>query len=193
MFRIDFRQRLEDHCGLLILVKPVGYIGSKRFDNVLNEIALYSRAQVPNSTRTLRLRYARRISPVYVEWSNFHAHRKVLGLICVAKCADVAEIDKLGPKMKELQTQFGTTLLDSRCFVLGCAADSQARVPKEFVLLSEDSFSEDLESHLAEFVASLFNVLESKRLTKLSDKAEKASHIFAPVEYDPSGMEFDSR
>ena len=193
MLRIDFRQSFEDHCGILILVKPVGYIGDKRFDNVFSEITKYTRAQVPNSTRTLHLRYSKRISPMYIEWSNFHAHRKVLGLICVAKCTDVAEIGKLEPKIGELHTQFSTTLLDSRCFVFGCQADNETKEPKQFVLIHEDDFSAQLERHLAEFIASLFNVLESKRLTKLTDKAEKVSHIFAPVEQDPGGLEFDSR
>lgn len=193
MLKIDFGQSLNDHRAILILVKPVGYIGEKTFGNAFQEICQYSHAQVPNTTRTLQLKYAQQISPQFIEWSSFHSHRRVLGLICVAKCTDPRETDKLVGKINDLKSQFDSTLLDSRCFVLGCKNDDEARVRKNFVIINEQNTQEEIERNMAEFVASLFNVLESKRISKLSEKPDKVAIMYAPVEPDPYNGGEDSR
>lgn len=193
MLKIDFGQSLNDHKSLLLLVKPVGYIGDKSFSQIYQEICQYRRAQVPNTTRSLHLKYAQQILPQFIEWSTFHSHRRVLGLICVAKCTDLKELEKLSGKINDLKSQFNSTLLDSRCFVIGCKSDDQTSVKKDFVVLNEENISKDIETNMAEFVASLFNVLESKRISKLSEKPDKMVLLYAPVEIDSTVTGEDNR
>ncbi|XP_067624858.1 protein brunelleschi isoform X2 [Eurosta solidaginis] len=62
-----------------------------------------------------------------------------------------------------------------------------------FFYREQDSCA-DLESHIAEFVNALFWVLESKRLDRSREKAEKMSMLFAPLEKrDFVGLDMDSR
>lgn len=193
MLRVDFGQSLLDHRGVLILVQPVGYIGDKPFRAIYDEISGYRRAQVPNTTRILHLRYSKRVTPQFIEWGNFHFHRRVLGLICVGKCSEINEVAKLEKPVNEIKNPFSAILLNTRCFVFGCKSTKHAKVRKDFALISGEDHSRDLQSNLAEFVASLFNVLESKRLSKLSEKVDKIVLIHAPVEHETFGGENDNR
>ncbi|XP_054742019.1 protein brunelleschi [Anastrepha obliqua] len=62
-----------------------------------------------------------------------------------------------------------------------------------FFYREQDSCS-DLESHIAEFIHSLFWVLESKRLDRSREKVEKVSLLLAPIEKrDFVGLDMDSR
>ena len=191
MLRVDFNQSLLDHCGVLIFVQPVGYIGDKPFRAIYDEISRYRRAQVPNTTRTLHLRYSKRVTPQFTEWGNFHFHRRVLGLICVGKCSEISEVEKLERPVNEIKNPFSAILLNTRCFVFGCKSNDDVKIRKDFALIGDHST--DLQDNLAEFVASLFNVLESKRLGKLSEKVDKIVLIQAPVEHETFGGENDSR
>ena len=193
MLRVDFGQSLLDHCGVLILVQPVGYIGDKKFKAIYDEISTYRRAQVPNTTRTLNLRYTKRITPQFIEWGNFHFHRRVLGLICVGRCSEISEVEKLEKSINEIKNPFSAILLNTRCFVFGCKSSDEAKIRKDISLIGGEDHSEDLQSNLAEFVATLFNVLESKRLSKLSEKIDKITLIQAPVEHEVFGGENDNR
>ncbi|PFX14220.1 trafficking protein particle complex subunit 9-like [Stylophora pistillata] len=193
MLRIDFGQSLLDHSGVLILVQPVGYIGDKRFKAIFDEISTYRTAQVPNTTRTLNLRYSKRVSPQFIEWGNFHFHKRVLGLICVGRCTEISEVEKLEKAINEIKNPFSAILLNTRCFVFGCKSNDESKIRKDFALIRGEDHSEDLQSNLAEFVASLFNVLESKRISKLSEKIDKITLIQAPVEHEVFGGENDSR
>ena len=193
MIKIDFSQSLHDHRGILILVKPIGYIGETKFRHVFDDIAKCRRAQVPNTTRSLALRYSKHIYPSYSEWGTFQVHRKVLGLICVAKCSEVAELGKIQKQFDELKSYYRETLLDTRCFVLGCKAAEDAKISKGFVLVADEYTLDELEKQFAEFAASLFNILESKRIGKLSEKADKISLISAPLEQELISNDPDNR
>ncbi|KAK2547858.1 Trafficking protein particle complex subunit 9 [Acropora cervicornis] len=193
MLRIDFGQSLFDHCGVLILVQPVGYIGDKPFKSIYDEISGYRTAQVPNTTRRLLLRYAKRVTPQFLEWGNFHLHKRVLGLICVGKCSEVSEVEKLENAVNEIKNPFSAILFNTRCFVFGCKSTNDVKVRKDFALIGGEDPSRDLQNNLAEFVASLFNVLESKRLSKLSEKIDKIVLIKTHVEHESLGGENDSR
>ena len=195
MLKVDFGQSLLDHCGILILVQPVGYIGDKKFKGIYDEISSYSRAQVPNTTRTLHLKYkcSKRVTPPFFEWGSFHFHKRVLGLVCVAKCSEIAEVEKLEKPINELKNHLSPILLNARCFVFGCKSSDGGKIRKDFVVIGGQDHSKELENSLAEFVASLFNVLESKRLSILSENVERFSLIQAPIEQEFSGSENDSR
>lgn len=193
MLRVDFGQSLLDHCGVLILVQPVGYIGDKQFRAFYEEISQYQRAQVPNTTRTLHLRYSKRVTPQFIEWGNFHFHKRVLGLICVGKCSEINEVEKLEKPVNEIKNPFSAILLNTRCFVFGCKSGGDVKVRKDFALIRGEDHCQDLQNNLADFVASLFNVLESKRLSKLSEKVDKILLIQAPVEQESFGGENDNR
>ena len=191
MIKIDFNQSLHDHRGILILVKPIGYIGQNKFRHIFDEISKCKHAQVPNTTRTLALRYSEHIYSSNIDWGTFQVHRKALGLICVAKCSEVTELGKLQKQFDEPKSHYRETLLDSRCFVLGCKISEDAKINKGFVLISDENATEELHEHFAEFAASLFHVLESKRLGKLSEKPDKM--INAPLEHEPINNEPDNR
>lgn len=193
MLRVDFGQSLLDHCGVLILVQPVGYIGDKQFRAFYEEISQYRRAQVPNTTRTLHLRYSKRVTPQFIEWGNFHFHKRVLGLICVGKCSEINEVEKLEKPVNEIKNPFSAILLNTRCFVFGCKSGGDVKIRKDFALIRGEDHCQDLQNNLADFVASLFNVLESKRLSKLSEKVDKILLIQAPVEQESFGGENDNR
>lgn len=193
MIKIDFNHSLHDHRGILILVKPIGYIGESKVRHVFDEIAKCKHAQVPNTTRSLALRYSKHIYPCNIEWGTFQVHRKVLGLICVAKCSEVSELGKLQKQFEESKSHYRETLLDSRCFVFGCKTAEDAKINKGFVLVSDERATEELQKHFAEFAASLFNILESKRLGKLSEKGDKFPLINAPLEPESISSEPDSR
>ena len=83
--------------------------------------------------------------------------------------------------------------MNTRCFVFGCQSNDESKIRKDFALIRGEDHSGDLQSNLAEFVASLFNVLESKRISKLSEKIDKITLIQAPVEHEVFGGENDSR
>jgi len=77
--------------------------------------------------------------------------------------------------------------------VFGCKSTDDVKIRKDFALIGGEDHTKSLQNNLADFVASLFNVLESKRLSKLSEKVDKIVLIQAPVEHETFGAENDSR
>ena len=100
---------------------------------------------------------------------------------------------KNSKQFDELKSHYRETLLDTRCFVLGCKAAEDAKISKGFVLVADEYTLDELEKQFAEFAASLFNILESKRIGKLSEKADKISLISAPLEQELISNDPDNR
>jgi len=111
----------------------------------------------------------------------------------VGRCSEISEVEKLEKSINEIKNPFSAILLNTRCFVFGCKSSDEAKIRKDVALIRGEDHSEDLQSNLAEFVATLFNVLESKRFSKLSEKIDKITLIQAPVEHEVFGGENDSR
>ncbi|XP_078584497.1 trafficking protein particle complex subunit 9-like isoform X3 [Branchiostoma floridae x Branchiostoma japonicum] len=193
----DYEQTAEDHQAVLVVVKPAGQINAKTFNHIFDRITRCRHVRLPDSQRSFCLRY-KKSSPVENNvWGEFQAHRKVMGLLVVGKCATAADTGAIQERYNLLKELYGSTLYDSRCLIFGMKQENGTNAKTNMVYYSsvEDSFS--LDETVREFAASLFWVLESKRLQAerlASDKSEKLPLLLAPFEKkDLIGIDTETR
>ncbi|CAH1247732.1 TRAPPC9 [Branchiostoma lanceolatum] len=193
----DYEQTAEDHQAVLVVVKPAGQINAKTFNHIFDRISRCRYVRLPDSQRSFCLRY-KKSSPVENNvWGEFQAHRKVMGLLVVGKSATAADTGAVQERYNLLKELYASTLYDSRCLIFGMKQENGTNAKTNMVYYSsvEESFS--LDETVREFAASLFWVLESKRLQAerlASDKSEKLPLLLAPFEKkDLIGIDTETR
>ena len=124
-FTVDFSLTSADHSRLPVVVVPLGELSAPLFSSMLDALASCPSFQVTDAkgpclvsfkffTSTSLPRWAQSCE----DWSEFTAHKQVLGIIAVSQCMDKEEFD-------EVATQFRTKcaatpgMCDARCLVFG--------------------------------------------------------------------------
>lgn len=68
--------------------------------------------------RTIRIRFKQSYSIEENDWGDFQAHRKLIGLITVARSLNQNEIESIIELHKTIHDTYNNTLFDSRCFII---------------------------------------------------------------------------
>lgn len=185
MLRIDFGQSFVDQRSILVLIKKLGSVREDEFSQLFHDISQLRTVELPNS-RTVYLRYTRHISHQFVEWGSFHTHKKLLGILSIARCSADKDFSSIKTAHEALKTWYSNTTLDSRCFLLGYEKpkDEEKRKYGEFIFLNADNLMKEIENEVANYAMSLFLVLESKRMDKTLEKPEKVTLLRSPLDAD---------
>ena len=190
MLRIDFNQRFLDHRSILVFVKKLGAITEPEFSELFDDISQLRTVQLPDG-RTVHLRYTRHISHQFIEWGSFHMHKKLLGILSVAKLLD-DDVTSVKTAHESLKTWYGNTALHSCCFVLGCQNVPDDNRDREFVFINKDNIMKEIESQVADYALKLFLVLEGKKMDKSLEKPEKFAFLRSPLDGEIS-LDADNR
>ncbi|KAL1123080.1 hypothetical protein AAG570_002168 [Ranatra chinensis] len=202
----DYEQTAHHHASLLILVKHLGEeLSNKSFSKVFERINKINSIKIADSNGVQRNVWARFIKEYPVgnnDWGDFQTHRRLLGLITVAKCKTQIDLNETCRVHESLKVKYTQTLYDSRCVVFGVNDGPDTPVfstPSNFksqalFFASDGEESASLEENLSEFLSSLFWVLESKRHERSREKIERVSLLLAPFERkDFVGLDMESR
>lgn len=68
--------------------------------------------------RTIRLRFKQSYSIENNNWGDFQAHRRLVGLITIARSFNDNEIESICELHNTIRDTYADTLFDSRCFVI---------------------------------------------------------------------------
>ena len=173
-----------------MFVRKLGAVTESEFSELFEDISQLRTVQLPNG-RTFHLRYTRHISEEFIDWGSFHMHKKLLGILSVARLLD-DNISTVKTAHENLKTWVGNTALHSRCFILGCENTSEDKRDREFVFLNKDNIMKEIETQVADYALALFLVLESKRMDKSLEKPEKFAFLRSPLDGEMSN-DADSR
>lgn len=200
MSQPDYEQTAYDHAAILVLLKQVGSPLKPKVMGKLSDriVKCGNRFTVVDSNSTAREIFARFVKEHPVEnneFGNFQTHRKLLGMITFGKYENQIELDELCRQHESLKVKYHATLFDSRAVFMGPVVTDQVgallkppptyKTPENFktnALFYGDESCSDLESHVLEFLNSLFYVLESKRLERTKEKPDKLTMLTAPFE-----------
>ena len=140
---VDFSLTSADHSRLPVMVVPLGELNAPLFSSMLEALDSCPAFQVSDvkgpcfvsfkfftSTALPRWAHSR------VDWSEFAAHKKVLGVIAVCQCMDEEEFEDVSARFR---TTCAATpgICDSRCLVFGPeqALSHLVDIRKGFVLV----------------------------------------------------------
>ncbi|XP_044738688.1 protein brunelleschi [Chrysoperla carnea] len=219
----DYEQISHDHAAVLILVRQIGtQLKTKTFSRLFERILRCNCHKITDSSGQVRevwIRYVKEYPVENNDWGDFQTHRKLLGLISLGKYDSQQELNEICRVHESLKVKYTSTLFDTRCILFGPSeppglTDGE-KLEKDIDNLNEEEkktfqtpsnfktrafFYNDgdpcveLETHLSEFVNSLFWVLESKRLERSREKIERVSLLLAPFEKkDFVGLDLESR
>lgn len=139
------------------------------------------------------------------DWGDFQTHRRLLGLVSIGKFDIQTELNELCRQHESLKVRYGSTLYESRAIFFGPSATDSGQneletfnTPSNFksqvFFYPENSQCDDLENNVEDFINALFWVLESKRLERSREKAEKCNLLTAPFEKrEVVGLDMESR
>lgn len=194
----DYNQRAEDHQSLLVLIKPFGQPKAHSFSRVVERIVSVTYVPAPQPKRHVWLRYKKIVHIENSDWGEFQGHRQITGLICLGKASSEIELAKIYASHDTLKSKYSNTLYDSRCFIFGMQKEEAEKtsygVPPGVFFFDNAEDCEQLEDRVKDFAASLFWVLESKRLERVKDRGDKLPLLMVPFEKkDMVGIDTESR
>lgn len=218
----DYEQYSHDHAALLVLVRSIGsQLKPKNFSRIFDKIAKITNIKITDSTgqvRTILVRYIKDHPLENNDWGDFQTHRRLLGLISIAKYDSQQELNEICRVHESLKVKYTSTLFDSRCVLFGPTSEvpileTEKKIDKASSDEENDRYTTptnfktrilhyhidndpcaDLEGQISEFINSLFWVLESKRLERSREKLERVSLLLAPFEKkDFVGLDMESR
>ena len=125
MSSVDFKQEAKHHGFIHIAVKDLGEEPGSFFGNVLKALAELPPIQLVEPKGTvLFLRFLNSLElPPWalggLKWSDFCAHKQILGVLGVSKCYDLDDLDNVLAGFKLYTANFKSSLCQSRCFIYG--------------------------------------------------------------------------
>ena len=199
----DFCQDAQDHARLFVYVTALGETSGSLYGAVVE--ALHDFPPIrrgPTSYVFLRFlnqlpRWARGGQP----WQDFQPYKQVLGVLAIAQCRDVEDLDMIEPAFRQVCARFSGTLRDSRCVVYG----SKACLGKMMESLSHFSLVEfdyqrafsaqpavkkpELERIVRELANSIYGALQT-RIGDLTKELE-SGRVLRPLRSPLDGKEFE--
>ncbi|EDV20405.1 uncharacterized protein TRIADDRAFT_31873 [Trichoplax adhaerens] len=191
MAGIDFSQTTFDHRCMLVLVLPVGNIPRQQFQRIYTLLrSRYQRVSLPNANRVVRLKFVQNVHAHESRiWGTLHMHKHVLGLFCIGDLTKTNDqFAQLNQKFQDTLTQYSETLFDSRFIIM---TDQSLPDQTEAIVINLQNYQHVLSTAIPEFGASLFWILDSKRVEKLNEKPDKMTMLKISLEND-SGSQDDS-
>ncbi|KAH8249066.1 hypothetical protein KR032_005610 [Drosophila birchii] len=221
MSRPDYEQSALHHSCLLVLLRGVGPSRARVLQRAFEKVRRVSHIRVNDSAgnpRSIWIRFVHDHPVEHNDWGDFQTHRRLLGLITIGRFDNQTELNELCRQHESLKVRYGSTLYESRAIFFGpddpsldTIGEGQApltaggrRLQDEFTTPSnfrsqaffyrEQDSCADLESRIGDFASALFWVLESRRLERSREKADKVSLLLAPFEKrDFVGLDMESR
>lgn len=219
--RPDYEQSALHHSCLLVLLRGVGPSRARVLQRAFEKVRRVNHIRVNDSSghpRSIWIRFVHDHPVEHNDWGDFQTHRRLLGLVTIGKFDSQIELNELCRQHESLKVRYGSTLYESRAIffgpdeqpletigeVLGPPAAGGRRLQDEFTTPSnfkaqaffyrEQDSCADLESRIGDFASALFWVLESRRLERSREKADKVSLLLAPFEKrDFVGLDMESR
>lgn len=98
-------------------------MNSKLFNQIYDRLTQVYEFKITDSKgsefeRVIRLRYKQSYSIENNNWSDFQAHRRLIGLITVARSFHDNEIESICELHKTIRDTYTNTLFDSKCFII---------------------------------------------------------------------------
>ena len=200
MLRYNFRPSLVDHAQILILVRSFYNCSDQDHNFVLRKLGVFSYATIKDSDRRLLLRFTKGYNRDVLEWGRIQLHRRPLGFIGVACLSNdpvqqPKDYDRIVHRFDNLISQYESFLYDSRCIIVGPENPSLDNLRKDIIYLpiTELDITEGFEKAVTEFISSLFVILESKRVEKISENFERMVMPSAPCEQEQTISDADTR
>ncbi|EDV31426.1 uncharacterized protein Dana_GF14556 [Drosophila ananassae] len=222
MSRPDYEQSALHHGCLLVLLRGVGPSRARILQRAFEKVRRVSHIRVNDSSgnpRSIWIRFVHDHPVEHNDWGDFQTHRRLLGLITIGKFDNQTELNELCRQHESLKVRYGSTLYESRAIFFGpdepplkTIGEAQESAPAPVARRLQDDFTTpsnfksqaffyreqdscaDLESRISDFASALFWVLESRRLERSREKADKVSLLLAPFEKrDFVGLDMESR
>ena len=200
MMRYNFRPNLTDHAQVQILVRPFFNSSEQDFTFVLNKLQTFTHANIEDDERKILLKFTKGHSRESFEWGRLQLHRRPLGFVGVARISSdpgmqAKDYAKIETRFGNLISQYDSYLFDSRCIIIGPENHQIPVLRKDMIYLAEtdDGISSNLIDSISDFVTSIYVILESKRVEKISENFERMVLPTAPNESDSVSGDMDSR
>jgi len=200
MLRYNFRPNLLDHAHILILVRSFYNCSDQDHNFALRKLSVFSHAIIKDSERRLLLKFTKGLNRDLLEWGRIQLHRRPLGFIGVARLSDdptqqPKDYEKIVHRFDNLISQYESFLFDSRCIIVGPEnpAINNARKDVIYLPLTDMEIGDGFLQAITEFVSSLFVILESKRVEKVSENFDRMVMPTAPCEQEQTVSDTDTR
>lgn len=96
----------------------------------LNELKIINN-KIVGFERNIRIRYKQSYSIEDNDWGDFQAHRKLVGLITVARSFNKNEIESISELHKTIHDTYNNTLFDSKCFIIQSLDSTESTTESE--------------------------------------------------------------
>ena len=200
MIRFNFRPHLVDHTQITVLVRPFFNTSDQDYTFVLKKLATFTHARVQDCDRNILIKFSKGYSRDHFEWGRFQVHRRPLGFIGVARLSadpiqQSKDYDKIEHRFDNLISQYDSYLFDSRCIIIG-PKDPNLTINRKdmfYLPLTEQDISVDLLNFISDFTTSIFVILESKRVDKISENCDRMILPTAPIEQEQTVTDSDTR
>uniref|UniRef100_A0A8R1TQI6 Uncharacterized protein n=1 Tax=Onchocerca volvulus TaxID=6282 RepID=A0A8R1TQI6_ONCVO len=194
--------RVEDHCRVLIYIKQFGPRSPALFNCLLERLQRVQCLQVSdNPKRIFVADFSVTINADLIKFGELQAHRRIIGFIGVIQApvedekaelsqqlsdVNIAEDHRASisnrrsyfAKIKEqydsVKTEYASTIVDSRCIVIGYSEESIKGLcsSRELFCFKTLDDADSLEIGIRDFLRSIYYVLESRRLDLSFEKLE---------------------
>lgn len=101
----------------------------------LNELTITNN-KIAGFERIIRVRYKQSYSIEENDWGDFQTHRKLVGLITVARSFHRNEIESISELHKTIHDTYNNTLLDSKCFIIKSTNELKTNTEKVGIQLN---------------------------------------------------------
>lgn len=199
MMRYNFKPCLADHAQLLILVRPFFNASDRDFNFILKKLSFIKYAQLEGCERHVSLKFTKGYNRESLEWGRLQLHRRPLGFIGVARLSSDPvqqgqDYMKIETRFANLISQYESYLFDSRCIIIGPAKHGAQITRSDMMYISDlkEDIMEDLRKFVAEFISSIYVILESKKVEKLRESFDRMILPTAPIE-QLATVDLDSR
>lgn len=129
----DYEQYSHDHAALLVLIRHLGsQLKPKAFTKFFDRLSKVTNVKITDSAgvvRNISVRYVKEYPVENNDWGDFQTHRRLLGLISLAKYDSQLELNEICRVHESLKVKYNSTLYDTRCVLFG---------PKKETELSDD-------------------------------------------------------
>ncbi|XP_068150379.1 protein brunelleschi [Drosophila tropicalis] len=211
MSRPDYEQNALHHSCLLVLLRGVGPSRARVLQRAFEKVRRVNQIKVTDSSghqRTIWVRFIHDHPVEHNDWGDFQTHRRLLGLITIGKFETQTELNELCRQHESLKVRYGSTLYEFRAIFFGPdekeGEEEGHRLQDDYTTPSnfksqaffyrEHDACSDLDGRISDFVQALFWVLESRRLERSREKADKVQLLLAPFEKrDFVGLDMESR
>lgn len=122
---VDYSLTSADHSRLPVVVVPLGELNAPLFSSMMDALGSCPTFQVADakgpcfvSFKFLTSTTLPRWAQSRVDWSEFAAHKQILGVIAVCQCMDEEEFQDMAARFKTA-CHANAGVCDSRCLVFG--------------------------------------------------------------------------